>query len=235
MSAELYPSTSRGKGDHGWLKTRYSFSFADYYDPERMGFGTLRVLNDDWIAPGAGFPTHGHQNMEIITIPLSGSVAHKDDAGGVGKVTSTMVQVMSAGTGVFHSEYNASETEALSLFQIWIEPSIYGVAPRYQDESYSFSKEKTNELLLVGPKEKSDIWIHQEAYISRIFIRNNEDFLYSLKKKGNGAFIFIIEGKGQVQGTAMSDRDALELVNQDSVSIKAESNLDLLVIEVPLK
>lgn len=234
MTVRLYPSESRGKGNHGWLRTRFSYSFADYYDPDRMGFGALRVVNDDWIAPAAGFPTHGHQNMEIITIPLSGSLAHKDDAGGEGVVGTGMVQVMSAGTGVLHSEFNASKTEPVELFQIWIEPSIYHVAPRYQESEYSLRTDITNSVLLVGPSEKSTTWIHQDAFISRINILAGETFVYSPFQEVNGVYLLVIGGQGSALGHDLDSRDALEIVKEEKISIEAGTTMDILCIEIPL-
>ncbi len=234
MSATLFKNESRGRGDHDWLRTKYSYSFANYYEPSRMGFGALRVVNDDWIAPGTGFPTHGHQNMEIITIPLAGSLAHKDDTGGEGVVSTGMVQVMSAGTGVLHSEYNASKTEPVELFQIWIEPSVYNVAPRYQESTYTVETTKTNSVLLVGPQEKNDTWIHQNAFLSRITILPGEEFLYSLYQEGNGVYVLVISGEGTALGHTLTKRDALEVVAEKNILINATTKMDILCIEVPL-
>ena len=234
MSIQFYPSDSRGGGNYDWLKTKYSFSFANYYDPERMGFGVLRVINDDWIAAGAGFPTHPHQNMEIVTIPFSGKLAHKDDAGGEGVVEAGMVQVMSAGTGVLHSEFNASKEDSVELFQIWIEPNKYQVQPRYQEAKYSFDDSKTNEVLLVGPEGQSEIWIHQNAFLSRINILPGEQFSYSLKEKKNGVFLMVIAGEGEAESFSLASRDALEITESENIEIKASSKMDILVIEVPV-
>jgi redox-sensitive bicupin YhaK (pirin superfamily) len=234
MPATLFTNESRGGGNHDWLRTKYSYSFANYYDPERMGFGALRVVNDDWIAPGAGFPTHPHQNMEIITIPLVGSLAHKDDAGGKGEVGVGMVQVMSAGTGVLHSEYNASPTEPVELFQIWIEPKSYHVAPRYQEAEYSHDTEKTGSTLLVGPEGKRDTWIHQDAYISRISVVAGEEYTHPLQNPAHGVYLLVIEGEGKIFGYDLKKRDALEIAEEGKVIIQATQTMDILCIEVPL-
>lgn len=234
MPATFFSSTSRGGEDLGWLKTNYSYSFAHYYDPERMGFGALRVVNDDWIAPGAGFPTHGHQNMEIITIPLLGSLAHQDDAGGKGVIGVGQVQVMSAGTGVLHSEFNASKTEPSALFQIWIEPNQYHVKPRYQEAEYTLDGEKTGSILLVGPQTESATWIHQEAFISRITILAGEEFRYPLYRPENGVYLLVITGQGTTLDHTLNTRDALEVIQEQEITVKAVEKMEILCIEVPL-
>lgn len=234
MPAIFFSAASRGVANYDWLRTKYSYSFADYYNPDRMGFGALRVINDDWIAPGAGFPTHGHQNMEIITIPLSGSLAHKDNAGGEGVVNAGAVQVMSAGTGVLHSEFNASKTDPVELFQIWIEPNALNVAPRYTEAQYSVEENKTGGLLLVGPEEKCDTWIHQDAYISRLTVLSGEEFSYSLHNPENGVHLFVIKGEGMASGHNLKKRDALEIIEETEIVIQAFINMDILCIEVPL-
>jgi redox-sensitive bicupin YhaK (pirin superfamily) len=234
MPATLFTNESRGGGNYDWLRTKYSYSFSNYYDPDRMGFGVLRVVNDDWIAPGAGFPTHSHQNMEIITIPLVGILAHQDDAGGKGEVGAGKVQVMSAGTGVLHSEFNASKAEPVELFQIWIEPKSYHVAPRYQETEYSRQVEKTGSALLVGPEGKSDTWIHQDAYISRINVVADEEYTYPLYIPGNGVYLLVIEGEGAILGHDLQKRDGLEVREETNVVIRATKTMDILCIEVPL-
>lgn len=233
MPATLFTNESRGGADHDWLKTHYSYSFANYYDPDRMGFGALRVVNDDWIAPGTGFPTHGHQNMEIITIPLQGTLAHKDDAGGQGVVGAGAVQVMSAGTGVLHSEFNASQDEAVELFQIWIEPNELNVAPRYQEIEYSLDEDTTGVTLLVGPKGKAPAWIHQNAYISRITVQPGETLSYPLYDPINGVYLLVIEGEGSVLGSTLHKRDALEITGETEIAMSASVKMDILCIEVP--
>lgn len=235
MPGTFFSAESRGGGEHGWLKTRYSYSFANYYDPSRMGFGALRVVNDDWIAPGKGFPTHSHQNMEIITIPLTGVLAHKDDTGGAGKIKAGMVQVMSAGTGVLHSEFNASSTEPVELFQIWIEPNVYRVAPRYQEAAYNFENTKTESLLLVGPEKENKTWIHQNAYISRITVLAGERYMYKSYDPQNGVYLLVITGTGAALSYQLGQRDTLEVTEEKEIGIVAETKMDILCIEVPLK
>lgn len=234
MPATLFTNESRGGGQHGWLKTRYSFSFADYYNPDRMGFGALRVINDDWIAPEAGFPTHAHQNMEIVTIPLTGALAHRDDSGGEGVIGVGGVQVMSAGTGVLHSEFNASAKKPVELFQIWIEPNKLQVEPRYEESQYTLEPDKTKSVLLVGPYGKSSAWIHQDAFISRITVQAGEEYTYSLYQPTHGVHLMLIEGGGKVLGIDLKRRDALEIVDEAKVAIQAETTMDILCIEVPL-
>ncbi len=227
---KIYPADSRGGADYGWLKTSYSFSFAEYYDPERMGFGALRVVNDDFIAPGAGFPTHPHQNMEIITFVVKGSLAHKDDTGGNGKTSYGEVQVMSAGTGVLHSEFNASDTEPAELFQIWIEPNQYHVHPRYQQGRIDLNKE---ESLLVGPKEKADLWIYQNAYITYVQ-KQEEQYTYQMNNEENGLFVLVIEGDVVIQNQKLGHRDAVEITNEKAITFNILSAAQILCIEVPM-
>lgn len=234
MPAILFKNESRGGSKYDWLQTRYSYSFANYYNPDRMGFGALRVVNDDWVAPGAGFPTHSHQNMEIITIPLKGGLAHKDDTGAQGRIQAGMVQVMSAGTGVLHSEFNASDQAPVELFQIWIEPEQYHVPPRYQESEYQIDTTKTGSALLVGPKSKHETWIHQNAFISRITILPEEQFLYQLFEKKSGVYLLVIEGEGEAASFQLAKRDALEVTGEEKIQITAETKMDILCIEVPL-
>ena len=234
MSIKLFKNESRGAGNHDWLRTRFSYSFAHYYDQARMGFGALRVVNDDWIAGGAGFPTHPHQDMEIITIPLTGALAHKDDAGGEGTVSAGMVQVMSAGTGVLHSEFNASKSEPVTLFQIWIEPSAYGVAPRYQESEYKLESATSNQILLVGPEGKTAIWIHQDAYISRLTVLPGKEYTYKLYNPQNGVYAMVISGTGTILNTPVTDRDAVEITDEKEILVIAKTKMDILCIEIPL-
>jgi redox-sensitive bicupin YhaK (pirin superfamily) len=233
MEKVLHHAEDRGRGDHGWLTTRYSFSFADWYEPERMGFGALRVLNDDRIAEGAGFPPHGHTDMEIITIVTEGAVAHKDSTGTDGVVRAGEVQVMSAGTGVVHSEFNASHDEPLELFQIWIEPAEKGGAPRYDQRA--FAMPNAGEMRsLVGPMDAKDtLGIRQNAYISRARIDPAHGVRYALHGKGKGAYVFCIEGSLTADGVRLGKRDALGITDASAVAIASDSEADVLIIEVP--
>jgi redox-sensitive bicupin YhaK (pirin superfamily) len=166
METILYPEKERGHANHGWLNAKHSFSFANWYNPHKINFGALRVLNDDIVAPGMGFGTHPHDNMEIITIPLKGKLEHKDSMGHTSVITTGEIQVMSAGTGILHSEFNASQTEAINLFQIWIFPNKRNVTPRYDQINIEYAKAENNFLQLISPDSKDEgSWIHQDAWI----------------------------------------------------------------------
>lgn len=238
MQFAFFPSDSRGGGDYGWLQTRYSYSFANYFDPGRMGFGMLRVLNDDWIAPGAGFGMHGHQDMEIITIPFSGRLAHKDTSGAEGTIGAYDVQVMSAGPGIEHSEYNASRTEPVTLFQIWILPRSRNLPFHYAEKRYDPEAFRGAFALLVGPESEARngaLPIYQDAYISRGHFEAGSEALYEVKRPGNGVFAIMIDGRASFEKQALASRDALEIQAIDTpLRFSFESDGDLLLIEVPL-
>lgn len=234
MKKILHRAHTRGKGDHGWLSTRYSFSFSDWYDPSRMGFGALRVLNDDTVAPASGFPMHGHTDMEIITIVTKGSLTHRDSLGNVGHISEGKVQVMSAGTGVVHSEYNASITETLTLFQIWIETGKSGTAPRYA-EAHIPQGSEGDVVLLVGPEESgAPATILQQAFISQAQLSPHSPCTYTLQKTGQGVYVFVVNGTISVAGEKLGRRDALGISGTDSLYIAAAEPSTILLIEVPL-
>ncbi len=230
MNISVQRADERGVGDHGWLSSRFSFSFADWYNPARMGFGALRVLNDDTIAPSSGFGMHPHRDMEIITIVTAGEVTHEDSMGNRGVVRAGEVQVMSAGTGVVHSEKNNSTTEPLQLFQLWITPRERGLVPRYAQKV--FDKE---EALLVSPDgREGSLSIAQDAFISRIKLTPGVDHTYTLNKEGNGVFVFVVSGQIRIGEYVEKDRDALEVRDTHEVLISAEIPSLILCIEVPL-
>lgn len=234
MAFTFIPSASRGGGDYGWLKTNYSFSFANYYEPSRMGFGALRVINDDWIAPNSGFGTHEHENMEIITIPLVGTLTHKDSLGTEATITVGEVQVMSAGTGVAHSEYNASETEALELFQIWIEPKSYSIAPCYDQKSFSFDEQKNTLFPIITPTGSGGtLSIHQDAevYLADYTKTSREEYSLAVNR---GVYILVIEGGLSVLGQKLHKRDAISITQEESIQISIESGTRFLLIDTPL-
>lgn len=232
MKTILHKSEERGKGDYGWLTTRYSFSFADWYDASRMGFGTLRVLNDDIIAPDNGFGRHGHKNMEIITIVTKGAVSHSDSMNNIYTVTAGEVQVMSAGTGVMHAESNDSKTETLELFQIWIEPKVYDIEPRYEQRSFNFQEVKNGLMPLV---HSSAITINQDASIMYGSLESGKSLTYALENKENGVYLFVIEGGLTVGDTTLSRRDALGITETDSIEISATNDSQFLIIEVGME
>lgn len=237
METVFYKASQRGYADHGWLRATHSFSFANYYDSEKIHFGKLRVLNDDEIAPSMGFDLHPHQEMEIITIPLSGSVRHGDNMGNEEIISAGEVQVMSAGSGIWHSEFNASDSEKLKLFQIWIFTDKKGHKPRYEQKSFSEKERINNWQLLVSPKGKNDsLWIHQNAFISIINTNSLQTSFYKLNKQRNGVFFMLIEGEAEINKHQLQNRDAVGLWNfYDPLEIKFLQNSKLLAIEVPMR
>ncbi|MFA5876806.1 MAG: pirin family protein [Candidatus Paceibacterota bacterium] len=235
MKKVIDRSGDRGRGEYGWLTTRYSFSFADWHEPTRMGFGALRVINDDVISASSGFGMHHHQDMEIITIVTYGTVTHKDSMGNIGIVPAGDVQVMSAGTGVTHSEYNDSKEEALSLFQIWIQPKEFGIEPHYAQSSFNLAEVKNGLTLLVAPiGVGSGLPINQDAYISYAVLDKNIPCTYNLKEKGNGVYLFVVEGKVTLDGEILHSRDAMAVSGTDEMTITSSISAKVLIIEVPL-
>ncbi len=220
--------------EHGWLSSRFSFSFADWYNPDHMGFGALRVINDDTIAPSSGFGMHPHRDMEIITIVTEGAVTHKDSEGNEGVVAAGDVQVMSAGAGVLHSEYNNSPTESLKLFQIWITPNKQNAPVQYAQKSFHLLQAADRELSLVAPFEKGrvgELMINQDAWITYVDAKT-KPLDYHVKQEGDGVYVFVIEGNLTVAGTRLSARDALGVSDTPSVSISGQGRA--LLIEVPM-
>lgn len=231
MKTILHKAEDRGKGEYGWLTTRYSFSFADWYDSGRMGFGMLRVLNDDIILGGEGFPMHGHRDMEIVTVVVHGAVRHEDSMGNQGVVEKGEVQAMSAGAGVYHAEFNNSDTEPLELFQLWIEPRTRGGIPRYEQKSYTYSMDHNVWNELVG---KNSLSINQDAYISIGNITSGATLDYTLHDSTHGVYLFVIEGEIRVGDSVLSKRDALGVMDTKSVTTEGLHDAKVLLIEVPL-
>ncbi len=236
MQTILYISESRGAANYGWLDTRYSFSFANYYHPERIHFGVLRVLNDDLIAGGGGFPEHPHDNMEIITIPLSGALAHKDSMGNSSVINAGEVQVMSAGSGIFHSEFNHSQEESLRLFQIWLFPNKKNVEPRYDQISLK-DVEKENEFYQILSPNKDDqgVWIHQNAWFNMGNFTQPGAQQYNVKAKENGVYIMLIEGEIKINNEELKTRDAIGIWDTESIDIEVVSPSKLLVMDIPMR
>jgi quercetin 2,3-dioxygenase len=234
MDKILYPSSTRGFLNHGWLKTAHSFSFANYYNEDRINFGKLRVLNDDAIAPKMGFDLHPHQDMEIITIPLSGSLRHVDNMGNEGIISTGEVQVMSAGTGIWHSEYNASDKEELTLFQVWIFTDKKGHKPRYGQKLFLPEGRQDKWQLLVSPDGRGEsLWIHQNAFIS-IIESGGSNSKYLLNDPLNAAYFTVIEGEAAIAGEKLSKRDAVGLWNAGAnIEVQFSRQTKLLSIEVP--
>ncbi len=236
MEKIFYPANERGHSDLGWLQSDFSFSFGPWYNPEKVHFGMLRVLNDDTVAPAKGFGMHPHDNMEIITVMLSGTLEHRDNMGNIGQIKAGEVQVMSAGTGIMHSEYNPSKTEDAKLFQTWIFPKQRDIEPRYDQRSFTENL-KVNELTTVvsGDKDASTLYINQDAAISFGDIEPANNITYTIKTPGNGAYVLQVEGESEIDGIVLNKRDALGVYNTGSFSIEAKSYSRLLIIEVPMR
>ncbi len=234
MKKIFHAASTRGEANHGWLQAKHSFSFANYFNPERIQFGALRVLNDDTVAPGMGFGTHPHDNMEIITIPLEGALEHKDSMDNVGVIEADEIQVMSAGTGVYHSEYNRNKDQALSLLQIWVFPKEQNVKPRYDQKNIKDLKKVNTLYPVVTPDpEAPGMWIHQDAWFYMGDFDTPTELEYDLHKKGNGVYAFLIEGTAEVAGESLQKRDALGVWDTDRFSLKANPHSRILLIEVP--
>ncbi len=232
----LHKANTRGHADHGWLNAYHSFSFASWYNPERGQFGVLRVLNDDTVASGMGFGEHGHDNMEIITIPLEGDLAHKDSMGNAETIKTGDVQVMSAGTGIRHSEFNPNADQQTKLFQIWLFPKFRNVEPRYQQITLDKSLQKNDFAQILSPNQDDEgVWIHQDAwfYLSEF----DADFSkkLALKKEGNGFYIMNIEGEIEVDGTKLEKRDAIGIWDSNEIEIKSTVDSKFLVMEIPME
>jgi redox-sensitive bicupin YhaK (pirin superfamily) len=236
MKTVFHPANERGHNDIGWLKANFSFSFGPYYNPAKVHFGSLRVLNDDIIAGGTGFGAHPHDNMEIITIPLFGALEHQDSMGNIGVIHSGEVQVMSAGTGLQHSEYNHSKTEAANTLQIWLFPKEMNIEPRYDQKSFLNSLKINQFTTLVSPVKSEDtLWINQDAIFSIGDFDASQSISYDIKIPGNGAYIFLIEGQIDIDGTILNKRDALGVEDTGSFTIETKSHSRILIMEVPMR
>lgn len=236
MTTTIHKADSRGYADHGWLKARHSFSFANYYNPKRIRFGLLRVLNDDIIEAGMGFGTHPHDNMEIVTIPLRGEIAHKDSTGNHGVIRAGDIQIMSAGSGLTHSEFNNSDKNDLNLLQIWVFPKEKDIAPRYDQKTFD-SLERINQIVtLVSPdRSENTLWINQNAFFSMTDLRKDNSVEYKIIQKGNGVYVFLIEGEANVSGNILFKRDAIGIEDTDSIELTAINDSKILIIEVPMR
>ncbi|MCX6353133.1 MAG: pirin family protein [Bacteroidetes bacterium] len=235
MKTVIHKSESRGSADHGWLKAKHSFSFAGYYDPARVHFGMLRVLNDDIIAGGMGFGMHPHDNMEIVTIPLRGSLAHKDNMGNASTIVAGEVQVMSAGTGVMHSEVNSAKEE-VNLLQIWVMPKFKDIEPRYDQRTFSID-DRNNKFYTVvsGDKEDKDaLWMNQDGRFSLANMDESTQLNYHTKWEGNGMYFFVIEGEVTIADTVLGRRDAIGISEANEITITANTKAEILCIEVPM-
>lgn len=232
----LHKASSRGHADHGWLNAYHSFSFASWYNPERIQFGMLRVLNDDTVAAGMGFGTHPHDNMEIITIPLEGDLAHKDSMGNSSTIKTGDVQVMSAGTGIQHSEFNPNADLQTKLFQIWLFPKYRNVVPRYQQITLDVTKQKNSFAQILSPNPDDEgVWIHQDAWFYLSDFEANFSKILALQKEGNGFYIMNIEGEIEVNGEKLEKRDAIGIWETNEIEINANSDSRFLIMEIPME
>jgi redox-sensitive bicupin YhaK (pirin superfamily) len=235
MKSIFYPANERGTNDIGWLKANFSFSFGPYYNPEKMGFGALRVLNDDIIAAGRGFGSHPHDNMEIITIPLAGALEHKDSMGNIGVIHQGEIQAMSAGTGVMHSEYNHSQTEDANTLQIWLYPKEMNIKPRYDQKSFADALKINQLTTLISPEKNGDtLWINQDATFSMGDFEAAQQINYTIKTPGNGAYIFIMEGSVKINSQLLNKRDAIGVYDISSLIIETEAFTRLLIMDIPM-
>jgi redox-sensitive bicupin YhaK (pirin superfamily) len=235
MKTVLHKANTRGHASHGWLDSHHSFSFANYYDPTRVHFGALRVLNDDIVQGGNGFGTHPHDNMEIVSIPLTGSLEHKDNTGRNEVIRTNDVQIMTAGSGIAHSEYNASKTDPVNFLQIWVFPKERNVTPLYNQKTFN-PADRVNQLqTVVAPENDSAaIFINQDAWFSLGTLKQGFTTAYDVKKAGNGVYAFIIGGDVTINDQKLNKRDGLGIWETDKLSITADSDAEVLLIEVPM-
>lgn len=235
MKIVIHKANTRGHANHGWLNSYHSFSFANYQNPERMNFGALRVLNDDTVSEGRGFGTHPHQNMEIISIPLKGDLQHQDNMGNATIIKQGDIQVMSAGTGIMHSEYNKNKDKAVEFLQIWIIPNKTNVTPRY-DQISTAELHKSNKLyqILSPNKEDTGVWIYQNAWFNLGDFTTDTTTTYTLNKKGNGIYAFVLEGDIKIENQQLNKRDGFGIWELDSITINASKNSKVLLMEVPM-
>ena len=235
MKKTLYSAADRGSADYGWLKPNYYFSFSNYHNPSKVHFGVLRVLNDDFIMGGGAFPTHPHDNMEIVTIPFTGALQHKDNTGGQGIIKAGDIQIMSAGSGIQHSEANASATEAVTLFQIWLFPKIKNITPRYDQRTFEIADRNNQWQIIVSPREEDNaLWINQDARFALTNLSAGKSIEYKNAFDGNGVFLVVINGSVEIDGTTLNKRDALGISEVNQFTIKANVDAELLAIEIPM-
>jgi quercetin 2,3-dioxygenase len=236
----LHKANTRGNANHGWLNAYHSFSFGSWFNPERIQFGVLRVLNDDTIAAGMGFGTHPHDNMEIITIPLEGDLAHKDSMGNAETIKTGDIQVMSAGTGIQHSEFNPNQDKQTKLFQIWLFPKVRDVEPRYQQITLN-TEDRNNKLqqILSPNPDDAGVWIYQDAWFHLGKFDTKSNITYQTKKAGNGVYVMLVSGEVFINGETLSERDAIGIWEESeatfNIDITINSASEILILEVPMK
>jgi redox-sensitive bicupin YhaK (pirin superfamily) len=236
MNTVIHKANTRGHANHGWLDTNHTFSFANYHNPDRMHFGVLRVLNDDTVAAGKGFGTHPHDNMEIISIPLKGDLEHKDSMGNVAVIKEGDVQVMSAGTGIYHSEYNKNTNADVQFLQIWVFPNAKNVQPRYDQISIRDIATKNSFYQVLSPNANDQgVWVHQNAWFSLANFDQNASDTYKIKDSRNGAYVFVLEGEVTVNGETLGKRDGMGIWNTTDVQVTANGNARVLLMDVPMQ
>lgn len=235
MKTIFHPAAERGQADFGWLKANHSFSFGQWYNADKVHFGALRVLNDDIVLGGGGFPTHPHDNMEIVTIPMTGALAHQDSTGGKGTIESGDVQIMSAGSGIRHSEFNASATDEVNLLQVWVFPKTRNIEPRYDQKSFPRADRLGKWQVVVSPLPNTGaMWINQDAQFALTSLEKGTELTYSPAFSGNGMYVFVQEGTVQIGEQVLGRRDALGIWDTQEIKLEAKENADILLIEVPM-
>lgn len=235
MKTILHKAATRGHANHGWLNSYHTFSFAGYYHPERHNFGALRVLNDDSVAKGAGFGKHPHDNMEIVSIPLSGDLHHKDSTGRDEIIRANDVQIMSAGSGIAHSETNANHDKDVKFLQIWVYPKEKDIEPRYEQKTFDPAQRNNQLVTVVAPDDSNAVWINQDAWFTLGNFSKDKTGEYRLHREGNGVYVFVLNGQLEVNGQTLDTRDGLGIWDTDAITLKAGSDVDFLLIDVPMQ
>jgi len=235
MKSILHPAGDRGHVNFGWLDSHHSFSFGHWHNPEKVHFGALRVLNDDMVSGGQGFGTHPHDNMEIVSIPLNGAIAHKDSTGTDGIINTGDVQIMSAGSGIRHSEYNASKTDPVNFLQLWVFPKEQNIKPTYDQKTFEKADRKNKWQVVVSPvKEEGGLWINQDARFSMTKLDSGKTIEHKTRFPGNGVYLFVIEGSVDIDGIKLNKRDAIGIWDTNKIELKANEESELLAIEIPM-
>ena len=231
----IHKAETRGKADFGWLNSHHTFSFGHYYDPSRVHFGALRVLNDDIVSQGMGFGTHPHDNMEIISIPLEGDLEHQDSMGNKTVIRHGDVQVMSAGTGIQHSEYNKNKDQQVKFLQIWVFPKVRNVTPRYDQITLDVNDRVNKFQQILSPNaDDAGVWIHQDAWFHLGKFDEGKTSTYTIKKEGNGVYAFILSGDVSINGEKLSTRDGMGIEGVKELTVEANTNAEILLMEVPM-
>jgi redox-sensitive bicupin YhaK (pirin superfamily) len=235
MKTILHKAATRGQANFGWLNSYQSFSFGNYYNPERIHFGALRVLNDDKVSAGMGFPKHPHDNMEIVSIPLSGDLHHNDSTGRDEIIRENDVQIMSAGSGIAHSEMNANKDKEVKFLQVWVFPKEKNIEPRYEQKTFDPADRNNQVLTVVAPDDDKAVWINQDAWFSLAKLSKDNETDYTIHKNGNGVYAFVLSGKVTIEDQSLDTRDGLGTWETDAIHIKADSDAEILLIDVPMK